>query len=189
MNLKNFILATSVVLTALSIQVASAQTRGGHAASAPRTTSPAGSNFGGHFSNNGSRWSNHGGSDRWRNGSGWSHNRCYYPSYSYFGGFGYPYGYGFGYPFGYGYGFGYPYYGASASFYYNGYRSSGYRDGGGSLVTEVQKRLARSGYYRGAIDGMIGSGTRGAIRAWERAHGLRVDGRIDNQLLSTLGIA
>ena len=46
-----------------------------------------------------------------------------------------------------------------------------------------------AGYYRGAIDGVIGNGTRMAIRAFERNNGLRVDGRIDRQLLATMGLA
>jgi peptidoglycan hydrolase-like protein with peptidoglycan-binding domain len=56
-------------------------------------------------------------------------------------------------------------------------------------VIAVQRRLARNGYYRGAIDGVIGDGTRSAIRSYERAHGLRVDGLIDQRLLATMGLA
>lgn len=111
-----------------------------------------------------------------------------YPYY----GYGYPYGYGYGYGSGYGYGYrpygyGYssPYYGASNEKVYEG-RSAGRN---GSVVVRVQQRLARAGYYRGAIDGVMGSGTRRAIRAYERAKGLRVDGEIDGQLLATMGVA
>lgn len=144
-------------------------------------------------------WTNPSGTNRSHGGdnNNWHDRRCYYPRYyTSFGfgyGFGYPFGYG-GYPFGYGYG--YPYYGTSASLYYNGYHPYGYRDsyryagnGGGSVVVEVQRRLARAGYYRGPIDGVIGGGTRSAIRAWERAHGMRGYGRIDNRLLSSMGIS
>jgi Putative peptidoglycan binding domain len=96
---------------------------------------------------------------------------------------------GIGYPFWYGYpyGYGYPYrYG-----YYTGPREVVYRAATAdrSTVVEVQRRLARAGYYRGAIDGVIGNGTRGAIRSYERAHGLRVDGQIDQRLLATMGLA
>ena len=52
----------------------------------------------------------------------------------------------------------------------------------------MQQQLAQAGYYRGEIDGVVGDGTRRAIRSYERANGLRVDGRIDNQLLSTMGL-
>jgi hypothetical protein len=94
---------------------------------------------------------------------------------------------GFGYPFGYGY----PYYGYYPYDYYGGPRETVYQAAiaDRSLVIEVQRRLARNGYYRGAIDGVIGQGTRSAIRSYERAHGLQVDGLIDPRLLATMGLA
>lgn len=123
-------------------------------------------------------------------------NNYYFGGYPYYGssfGFGYGYGGGYGYPYyGYGYGYGYPYVGVSASFsggyrpYYGGTTSQG---GGGSVVSQVQQRLAQAGYYRGSIDGVIGDRTRSAIRAYERASGLPVDGRIDQNLLSRLRIS
>jgi hypothetical protein len=91
----------------------------------------------------------------------------YYP-YPY-----YPYGYG-----GYGYQGGYYGYG-----YQNGYGVNG------SLVVQVQRRLASAGYYSGPIDGVIGSGTRRAIRSYERSHGLPIDGQIHRRLLATMGLA
>ena len=131
----------------------------------------------------GDRWGGH------RHGN-WHHRRHYpryYPRYSPF--YGHPFGYG--YP--YGYGYGYPYFGASAALYYHGYhpapRERAYRpSSGGSVVAQVQQELARAGYYRGAVDGVIGNGTRSAIRAYERANGLRADGRIDQDLLRSMGI-
>jgi hypothetical protein len=94
---------------------------------------------------------------------------------------------GFGYPFGYGY----PYYGYYPYGYYGGPQETVYQAAtvDRSTVIAVQRRLARNGYYRGAIDGVIGDGTRNAIRSYERAHGLRVDGYIDPQLLATMGLA
>jgi N-acetylmuramoyl-L-alanine amidase len=92
---------------------------------------------------------------------------------------------GFGYPFGYGY----PYYGYYPYRYYTGPGEVVYQAADRSTVIAVQRRLARAGYYRGAIDGVIGYGTRGAIRSYERAHGLRVDGMIDQRLLATMGLA
>src|SRR5437762_7077395 len=117
-----------------------------------------------------------------------------YPYYSYgpsvsFG-FGYPY-YSYGYPYGY-YGYPYGYYGSYPSDYSYGYYSydrSGY--GGyanGSVVIPVQLLLARAGYYRGAIDGVMGPRTRYAIQAYERDHGLRVDGAISGSLLRNMGL-
>jgi hypothetical protein len=89
----------------------------------------------------------------------------------------YPYWYGY-YPYGY-----YPY----AYYYYN---PPLYGDayGAGSVVVQVQRHLARARYYHGAIDGVIGPRTRAAIRAYERDHGLRVDGVISRQLMATMGL-
>jgi Putative peptidoglycan binding domain len=54
------------------------------------------------------------------------------------------------------------------------------------LSTAVQTELARRGYYRGPIDGVMGSGSREAIRAFQRAQGLPVSGLIDPPLLRAL---
>jgi hypothetical protein len=59
----------------------------------------------------------------------------------------------------------------------------------GSVVVQVQRRLASDGLYSGRIDGVVGSRTRRAIRAYERSHGLRVDGQIHRSLLRTMGLA
>jgi hypothetical protein len=105
--------------------------------------------------------------------------------------FGYPYGYGYGgygYPYGYGYGGYYPYgyYGGGyygSGYYGGGYYGSGYSgpvyasyaygSGGGhqSSVVRLQQRLARAGYYRGPIDGIMGPRTRHALRAYQHDHG------------------
>jgi hypothetical protein len=47
------------------------------------------------------------------------------------------------------------------------------------LVTAVQTELARRGYYHGPIDGLMGSDSREAIRAFQRAQGLPVTRVID----------
>lgn len=93
----------------------------------------------------------------------------------------------FGYPFGYGY----PYYGSYpyGYGYYARPREVVYAYTDDATVLAVQRRLARAGYYRGTIDGVIGHGTRSAIRSYERANGLRVDGQIDRRLLATMGLA
>jgi hypothetical protein len=122
------------------------------------------------------RWSGSGNHHRWH------HRRHHYrPRY---------YSY---YPFGYGIGYGYPFWGASTDLYYNGYHPQYYSDAsgnsGGSVVQQVQQELANGGFYRGPIDGVIGNGTRSAIRSYERANGLRVDGRIDAQLLGSMGLS
>lgn len=53
---------------------------------------------------------------------------------------------------------------------------------------EVQRALARRGYYHGAIDGDIGPGSRGAIRAFQADHGMVVTGEINPPLLRALGL-
>jgi putative peptidoglycan binding protein len=54
------------------------------------------------------------------------------------------------------------------------------------LAMKVQSELARRGYYRGAIDGVIGSGSRQAIRGFQEAEGLPVTGLIDPYVLRAL---
>jgi hypothetical protein len=54
------------------------------------------------------------------------------------------------------------------------------------LATAVQTELARRGYYHGPIDGVIGSGSREGIRAFQEAHGLTATGLIDPALLKAL---
>ncbi|SHI73343.1 M14 family metallopeptidase [Lutispora thermophila] len=46
----------------------------------------------------------------------------------------------------------------------------------GTDVKEVQSLLQRLGYYRGSIDGIFGSGTANAVRAFQRDYGLAADG-------------
>ena len=120
--------------------------------------------------------------------SQWNHHRYYRPRSSVY------FNFGLGYP-GYGYGYGYPYYGTYpyGYGYYTPYTSrytvydKGITDD--ATVAAVQRRLARGGYYHGAVDGVIGEGTRTAIRGFERNNGLPVDGVIDTQLLRTMGLA
>lgn len=200
MNWKRLILLSGVALAVIAVPVADAQRNGAQrgearvsggsgirAAAATRGSARSFEGRRGNWrggDNRGNRWSN----NRHR---GHRHHHHFRPRfYGGFGGFGSPYGYG--YP---GYGYGYPYYGASAQLYYNGYnpgrvyegRSAG--NSGGSLIAQMQQELASGGYYRGAIDGVIGNGTRSAIRAYERDNGLRVDGRVDQQLLARMGLS
>jgi hypothetical protein len=120
--------------------------------------------------------------------SHWNHHRYYRPrSNVYFNfGLGYPYdSYGYGYPYYGTYPYGYGYYTPYTSRYT--VYDRGITDD--ATVAAVQRRLARGGYYHGAVDGVIGNGTRTAIRAFERNNGLPVDGVIDTQLLRTMGLA
>lgn len=59
---------------------------------------------------------------------------------------------------------------------------------GVTIRKEVQRRLARMGYYRGAIDGIIGKGSRSAISQFQRNQGIPQTGVIDEYLLAELGI-
>ena len=56
----------------------------------------------------------------------------------------------------------------------------------GGRVTEVQRALAREGYYDGAVDGVMGAGTRRALRNYQRDHGLDVTGGITEGLIEAL---
>ena len=118
----------------------------------------------------------------------------------FFGGFGYPFFWGYpywGYPYYYGYPYGYGYppgggYQYDPQGVYQGRIANPPRstnEGLGkdySTVVRVQRQLASTGYYHGEIDGIIGSGTRAAIRNYQRDNDLRVDGRIGNELLSSM---
>src|SRR6266576_3934850 len=100
----------------------------------------------------GRNWSGRNWSGRnWNNWNGnWRHHNNHNNNDVIFiGSFGFPSWWGWGYPYGY---YGY-----------------GYRSSSRSRVAELQRRLARAGYYGGAIDGIIGPGTRRAIRAYERS--------------------
>ena len=112
------------------------------------------------------------------------------------GGFwGWPYwGWGpyWGYPYYYPYGYYYPpppYYQGEPAGVYNGRVMTNESGKDVSVAAQVQQRLARAGYYHGPIDGIVGEGTRRAIRNYERANGLRADGEIDRQLLARMGLS
>jgi hypothetical protein len=117
-------------------------------------------------------------------GDRFGHRR--FNDFAFFGDFGdpffyYPYPYYGYYPYGdYPYGYGYESYDQPV---YQG--SAGYDV---SLVEQVQVRLAKAGYYRAAVDGVSGNATRRAIREYERAHSLPVDGQIRGRLLTTMGL-
>lgn len=145
----------------------------------------------------------------------WGHGGYYYgsryPRYRYYGHrryyggyWGYPY---WGYPY-YSYGW-WPWWGPSFGvtiggvYPPGGYYDYGYYDGGapiyrGQQVSEgarvsiefaVQRKLAKLGYYRGPIDGDIGPASRRAIRRYQQENDLPVTGRIDRNLVASLGIS
>lgn len=54
-----------------------------------------------------------------------------------------------------------------------------YRRGSrGPEVSRIQARVKELGYYRGPIDADFGGGTEAAVRAFQKAEGLAVDGAV-----------
>jgi Putative peptidoglycan binding domain len=114
----------------------------------------------------------------------------YYPYYGYGDGY-YPYDYSYDYPYdSYNYDE-YPYdsYNDSGSYpysYYNGYAPSG--QSGNGAVSAVQSRLQTLGYYRGAIDGILGDETEAALARYQQDKGLSVTGTVTAATLQALGL-
>ena len=194
MNTKSFLICFIVVTLATSIAMAGTQhgnfapARGGFVRNG--TGSFQGGNWnGGHWNggNWGGNWHHH--HDHFNDfvfigGFG-------YPFFGYPYGYGYyPYGYGYA-PYGYGYGSGYNGYGSGYNGYGNSYYGNGYNgnsyygngvyrssyysgdrsNGSRSGVARLQRQLSRAGYYRGPIDGVMGSRTHYALRAYQHDHG------------------
>ena len=57
-----------------------------------------------------------------------------------------------------------------------------------NVLVNVQTELQRMGYYRGAIDGLIGPMTRSALTRFQADNGLSVTSRIDGPTLAALGL-
>ena len=53
----------------------------------------------------------------------------------------------------------------------------------------VQKKLKNWGYYKGAVDGIYGSGTKSAVIKFQKTNGLVADGIIGNKTLAAMGIS
>ncbi|MET3589684.1 membrane-bound lytic murein transglycosylase B [Bartonella silvatica] len=51
---------------------------------------------------------------------------------------------------------------------------------------ELQSRLTALGYYKGEVDGKIGTASRKALKAFQRHHGLKVNGYPTHEVLSLL---
>jgi len=58
----------------------------------------------------------------------------------------------------------------------------------GNDVTKVQEKLSAWGYYTGSIDGIYGSQTSSAVKAFQRKNGLTVDGIVGSQTAAAMGI-
>jgi hypothetical protein len=109
-----------------------------------------------------------------------AHNRFFHNHRRFFFGFDFV---AFGFPYWWypDYSYGYPY--DYASYSYSPVYDYRYWYG---LSAAVQTELARRGYYHGPIDGVIGAGSRDAIRSFQQTEGLPVTGLIDPRLLKAL---
>ena len=58
----------------------------------------------------------------------------------------------------------------------------------GEEVKQIQTKLKRWGYYNGSIDGVFGSKTLSAVKAFQRKNGLTVDGIAGTKTLNAMGI-
>jgi Putative peptidoglycan binding domain len=110
-----------------------------------------------------------------------------------FGFYGYPWWWDWGYPYYWDYPdyWGYPYYPYYPGSYYGYdayYSDPSYQTGDARSfpVKAVQTALARRGYYRGPIDGVLGPESQSAIRSFQARNGLPVTGRVDGDLFKAL---
>ena len=59
----------------------------------------------------------------------------------------------------------------------------------GATVSQIQNVLKSRGFYTGAVDGVFGSKTEQAVKSFQRAVGLTVDGKVGTNTLKALGIS
>lgn len=59
----------------------------------------------------------------------------------------------------------------------------------GAVVSQIQTKLKSWGYYTGSVDGVYGSGTERAVRAFQQKNGLTVDGKAGDQTLAAMGLS
>lgn len=59
----------------------------------------------------------------------------------------------------------------------------------GAVVTQIQTKLKSWGYYTGTVDGIYGSGTERAVRAFQQKNGHTVDGKAGDQTLAAMGLS
>ena len=62
------------------------------------------------------------------------------------------------------------------------------RGSSGSTVKQIQTKLKNWGYYSGAVDGVYGSATESAVKAFQKKNGLTVDGKVGPQTQQALGL-
>lgn len=59
----------------------------------------------------------------------------------------------------------------------------------GDVVKKIQTKLKNWGYYTGKVDGIYGSGTKAAVKYFQRKNGLTADGIVGAKTLAALGIS
>ena len=62
------------------------------------------------------------------------------------------------------------------------------QDANNATVSAVQSQLAKLGYYRGAIDGVVGDETQAALARYQEEHDLSVTGTLTAATLQSLGL-
>ena len=59
----------------------------------------------------------------------------------------------------------------------------------GTVVSQIQTKLKNWGYYTGGVDGVYGSATEAAVKAFQRKNGLTADGKAGPKTLQAMGIS
>lgn len=59
----------------------------------------------------------------------------------------------------------------------------------GNMVSQIQTALKNQGVYKGAVDGVFGSATETAVKAFQQTKGLAVDGKVGTATMKALGIS
>ena len=59
----------------------------------------------------------------------------------------------------------------------------------GETVKQIQQKLKRWGYYKGAVDGIYGPATKAAVKYFQSKNGLVADGIVGSKTLAALGIS
>lgn len=59
----------------------------------------------------------------------------------------------------------------------------------GEDVKKIQQVLKNWGYYKGSVDGVFGSGTLAAVKSFQRANGLTVDGIVGPKTAAAMGLS
>lgn len=121
----------------------------------------------------------------------YAYDPYYYPNYPYPTGYGYGYGYGYGDNNDNGYDSDVDD-GAQPQANYTDEDGNNYYDSSNrstdSTISSVQEKLARKGYYRGEIDGLLGPATRRAIVRYQSNNGLHVTGSLTRETLQSLSL-